>query len=228
MSTESDSALLRTFPILKMFSNPIYLAVVSVLYLFVAGVTLLYLQQSRENYRLEAQLAREGEHLHRFESRIDDLAAANTDVNVFKRLPFDETENSISNEKLRAALILNSLARDALMHRDFQKAEDSLADSMHTTPTQEAQYYTGILAYVTGDNERAIRLWRQLLSKSGTPNDILLYLSIAEYRSGDTTSARRYAYLYAINREAIIGVVPKISGDITITPPQKKPSKPQP
>ncbi len=109
---------------------------------------------------------------------------------------FRENSSPDERDKLQAALRLNSLVHYALLNRDFQKAADTIDESMHTYPTLEARYYRGLLAYARGGTDTAAAFWEPLAKSDAAPSDLYLYISIAKYKSGDTETAKRYAELY--------------------------------
>ena len=116
---------------------------------------------------------------------------------LFKQLSFNEITDSHDSGKLQVALGLNSYARDALSNYDFDKARGILDKSVKTIPTLEAQYYLGVLEYLEGNNEGALKAWKPLAGRKGVPSDIYLFLALAQYRAGDIAATKHSAALFS-------------------------------
>ncbi len=116
---------------------------------------------------------------------------------LFKQLSFHEDTDSKNSERLQLALSLNSYARDALSNRDFEKARGILDKSVSTLPTLEAQYYRGVLEYLQGNNEGALKAWKSLAGRKGAPSDIYLFIALAQYRAGDIAATKHFTALFS-------------------------------
>ena len=118
--------------------NPTLLAVLTVLYSSVAVGFLLYqferkqaLESERKTQRLQQELVALSER----QSHIDYVKTSNVDI--FEKLAFKERSTPAEQEKLQAALTLNSYAKYALSKNDLQKAKETLDQSLKTYPTLE-------------------------------------------------------------------------------------------
>ena len=183
--------------------NPSFIALFGLLYVGMTGAFFFYEQQKKE----AAELRNRTEQLQKeiiFASAERNLfleqRSKNTDVQIFRRLSFNEKSDPRDQEKLQAALSLNSFARYALQTSDLRKARETLDESMTTFPTLEAQYYLGVVDYLEGHTENAIGAWTKVSKSSGPPDDLLMYLSLAEYRSGNFEAAKRFADQYSRTR----------------------------
>ncbi len=181
--------------------NPVALGTFMVLYGAAMTGFLLYNQQKATALKFKTETERLNTRVANLEEERHLLIAqrpASTDI--FKRLSFLENSSAQNRDKLQAAMSLNSFARYALNNQDLQKARETLELSMRTFPTLEAEYYLGLLSYMQGHNEDALASWTSVSRSSGAPSDIFLYLSVAEYRSGNSDGARRYAELFSRSR----------------------------
>ncbi len=116
---------------------------------------------------------------------------------LFKRLSFADAKEAPNEPKLRTALSLNTFAIYALDRGDIQKAKDLLDQSVQTYPTSEAKYYQGVISYKQGKAADAAAVWGQLAKNCSVPKDVYLYLSMAEYKAGNTEAAKAYAETYS-------------------------------
>jgi hypothetical protein len=179
--------------------NPIFLYAFFFLYVSSAAGFYLYFRQARQTREWQQRA-------ERLEDRVSSVAierdvllqtSKTSTIDVFKRLSFQEKSTPQDQEKLQAALSLNSFARYALHNRDLRKARETLDESEKTFPTLEGQYYLGVVNYLEGNADEAVGSWRPLVKSPGVPDDILIYLSLAEYRTGNTQAAKEFADLYS-------------------------------
>ena len=194
MASESPLQLLQVLR-----KNPTLLWLVTILYVSMgAGYFVYYMarQRSAESERENARLRDELVEINASQRALAARSSAPT-IDIFKRLSFNEKSTPRDQDKLRVAQSLNSFAKYALDNRDYRKATETLDESLKTFPTLEAEYYSGVAYYLEGNNDQALAFWKQLETSSGVPDDIYVYLSLAEYRSGNTQAAKKYADLYS-------------------------------
>lgn len=179
-----------------LIKNPALLVIVTAFY---AAATFGVYQYQRERERTARYEAEAKQQMALLREQTRTLAARDVGkpLDIFRNLSFSEKSSAADRDKLQAALSLNSFAKYALANSDFQKARDTLQESLQIFPTQEARYYMGVVAYVQGDPERAAASWEDLSNTEGSPHDILLYLSVAEYKLGNLAASMRYADRYA-------------------------------
>lgn len=179
-----------------LIENPALLVIVTALY---AAATFSIYQYQRERDKAARSEDELKQQMALLTERTSTLAARDVGrpLDIFRNLSFSENSSAADRDKLQAALSLNSFAKYALANKDFQKARDTLQESLQTFPTQEAQYYIGLVAYEQGDPERAVASWEGLANIEGSPHDILLYLAVAEYKLGNLAKSMRYADRYA-------------------------------
>jgi tetratricopeptide (TPR) repeat protein len=180
--------------------SPVLLATLTTVYLLAGVTSYLYLEQTRTAKGLREEIHQQEIRIASLQQQRDVLTAfgrENKNIGVFRKLSFEERRPAADGDKLRAAQSLNSYARYVIDRGDFEKAKTILNESLQTYPTMEAQYYLGVVAYLSGDSEQAAAWWQKLSSSGPTPNDIFLYLSLAEYRSGNIEAARAFATRYA-------------------------------
>lgn len=197
MPSEDSSSVNPFGRYLKLVTkNPALLVIVTGLYAVATFGVYLYQRETERTARLEAELLHQTM-LLKEQTRILDVRDVGRPLDIFRNLSFSEKSSAADREKVQAALSLNSFAEYALANKDFQKARDTLQESLRTFPTQEAQYYMGVVAYEQGDAEAAVASWQDLSKIDGSPHDILLYLAIAEYKLGNLVASMRYADRYA-------------------------------
>jgi hypothetical protein len=195
-----DSILGSSFKVLRILQkNPLFVYMFVFFYFSSAAAFYLYVRETRQ--------AREWQQkAERLQDRVSSVAierdvflqsSRNSTIDVFKRLSFLEKSTPQDQEKLQAALSLNSFAKYALHNRDLRKARETLDESTKTFPTLEAQYYLGVVNYLEGNTEAAVGSWKPLAKSAGVPDDIFIYLSVAEYHSGNTQAAKEFADLYS-------------------------------
>jgi tetratricopeptide (TPR) repeat protein len=179
--------------------NPIFMSLFVAIYASGAGAYFLYQREKvqadqlqERTDRLQAELMAMSNERQSFLDRYKSPS-----VDVFRRLSFTEKSSPQDQEKLQAALSLNSYARYALRSRDLRKARETLDESLRTFPTLEAQYYLGVVDYLEGNNEEAVGSWTKIAKSTGVPDDIFIYLSLAEYRLGNTEAAKKFSDLYS-------------------------------
>ena len=191
---ESSLGLLRV-----MQKNPVFLFMFFLFYVTSIVGIYLYKREALRAHELQLKAERLQGQVSSFDREREEflLRSKNPSIDVFGRLSFLEKSSPQDQEKLQAALSLNSFARYALNNHDLQKAKETLDESVKTYPTLEAQYYRGVVNYLEGNTEEAIGSWKPLAKSSGVPDDIFIYLSLAEYRSGNTSAAKEFADLYS-------------------------------
>jgi hypothetical protein len=178
--------------------NPSILVTVLFVYVGMAFGVFLYVGKQKESLALRRELERQENLLTTFQTAIAKNNENGTgSVDVFKRLTFSESQDSQDQDKLQAALSLNSFARYALDHGDTKKAKEILSQSLQTHSTIEGKYYLGVANYLEGRAPEAAALWTQVSDKKDVPKDIYLYLSMAEYKAGNTEASKKYAELFS-------------------------------
>lgn len=180
--------------------NPAFITLIALLYVGMSGAVLLYEQQKKTATELRnrtEELQRQVMLASAERSLFLEQREKNKDVQIFRRLSFREKHDPQDQERLQAALSLNSFARYALQTSDLRKARESLDESVATFPTLEAQYYLGVVDYLEGRTDDAIGAWTKLIKSEDFPDDLLMYLSLAEYRSGNLEAARKFAEQYS-------------------------------
>lgn len=188
----------------KLLANPIFLAVFLLLYFTVVFMTYQSLAQKRELAKLQHDRDIQNEKMTALleeQKLLLERGDINSTVDIFRSLSFKESVVPEDNARLQTAQSLNSFARYALIKRDFKTAQDKLEQSRHLLQTLEAQYYLGVLFYLQGRNEDAASLWKAISRQAPIPDDLWLYIALAEYRQGNIEEARLYAQRYGPRRE---------------------------
>jgi len=189
-----SSSISKVFHTLR--ESPSLIVLLGVLYVTFAFAVYQNLQQRKGIEAAKVDLERQQMRLVELEQQRNSLEGrgdANKNIDIFKNLSFDENRPSEHNQRFNTALSLNSFAKYALSNGDLSKARETLEQSVHTYSTQEAQYYIGVVAYLEGHVHEAINIWRPLVDTNNSPADLLFYLSVAEYRTGNIEAARQFA-----------------------------------
>src|SRR5258708_22962968 len=136
----------------SMRKNPISLAMLLTVYVVSSFALFLYQRQARETAQLQIEIQKQERLLAALREDRGSLGFTARPIgtgylDLFKNPSFRETTTSENRDKLEAVLRLNSFARYAIYSGDFEKARDTLNQSLKTLPTLEAQYDLGLLAY---------------------------------------------------------------------------------
>jgi len=103
---------------------------------------------------------------------------------TFKELTFEET---IEHEKEKQVRRLLDYGKFALGKNDFDYAQSLFSEANSMSETAEADYYVGIIAYLSGRYDEAVRLWRKVLVAGDTnlTRSIRVYILLAAYAAED-------------------------------------------